>query len=102
MTRLHASVLVVSVALAGIAAAQDPFDAPVQPAAPRPAAKAASPADPTQPEPLAIEILRSSNPTTPLQLIQAAQAALQFGRPDETKRYLAKLLASNPAEEALA
>src|SRR5262249_10944094 len=31
-----------------------------------------------------------------------AQSALQFGRPDEAKRYLAKLMADKPADEALA
>ena len=100
--------------------AQDPFSAPPAGAAPMPmggetdpfgaggakpgvpAGPAAAPIDLTKPEPLVIRQLRESNPTTPAELMQAAQATLQFGRPDETKRYLAKLIASTPAENVLA
>jgi hypothetical protein len=103
--------------------AQDPFSAPPAAGTPTPmpmpgdadpfgagGAKPAGPAAPaaestvdlSKPEPLVIRQLRESNPTTPAELMQAAQAALQFGRPDETKRYLAKLIASTPAENLLA
>src|SRR5882724_5981029 len=93
------------IVLAGAATAQeDPFGA-----APKPGADAAAPAakrvvvpDATKRDPLAIELLRASNPTTLQELLQAAQSALQYGRPDESKQYLARLLADKPAEEALA
>ena len=110
---------------ASTACAQDPFAAPMPPAAGAPAAGAAADgaADPfgaagakppppaakpgeepgiTQPEPLVILQLRESNPTTPEQLVRAARAVFQFGRPDEAKQYLAKLLAGMPAEDDLA
>src|SRR5437762_6253999 len=92
--------------VAGAALAQeDPFGgkaAKPTEATPPTAAKPAEPADATKREPLVIELLRASKPTSPEQLIGAAQNALQFGRPDESKQYLAKLLASKPADEALA
>src|SRR5262249_13250590 len=89
----------------GAALAQkDPFAAPPKPApgaVGAAAAKAPVAGDSAKPEPLAIQLLRASNPTTPQELLRAAQSALQFGRPDEAKRYLAKLLADKPADEAL-
>jgi hypothetical protein len=84
------------------AAQEDPFAAPARPAAEAAAPKAAAAAESDKPEPLAIRLLRASNPTTPRELMQAAQSALQFGRPDEAKRYLAKFVAEKPADEALA
>ena len=78
----------------------DPFGAAG--AAPGAKPAAADPVDVTKREPLVIQQIRDSNPTTPGELMQAAQATLQFGRPDETKRYLAKLIASTPAENLLA
>jgi hypothetical protein len=66
------------------------------------AAATAEPADLTKREPLVIRQIRDSNPTTPAELMKAAQATQQFGRPDETRRYLAKLIASTPAENLLA
>jgi len=94
-------------AMAGLALAQeDPFAAGAAKAAARGGAPAAGArpeaAAAAQREPLVIELLRAGNPTTPEQLIAAAQGALQYGRPDESKRYLAKLLADKPADEALA
>lgn len=92
--------------LAGAALAQeDPFAA--KGAKPEGAPSAAAPklleaAEAMKREPLVIELLRASKPTTPEQLISAAQSALQFGRPDECKQYLAKLLATKPADEQLA
>src|SRR5438874_10702873 len=97
-SRLTAAVA--CVALANLCPAQeDPFGAAA-------AAKAAAapkievPLGPAKREPLVIELLRGSNPTTPDQLMAAAQTALQFGRPDETKAYLAKLLEAKPSDEA--
>ena len=52
-----------------------------------------------KPEPLAIQMLRDSNPTTPVELMRRRKSTLQFGRPDESKRYLAELLAAKPADE---
>jgi HEAT repeat protein len=91
----------------GICLAQeDPFGASPKPAGGTPAAAAgAKPAArPTvvEREPLVIELLRASNPTSPEQLLSAAQTAFQFGRLDEAKTLLAKLLAEKPADEALA
>ena len=103
--------------------AQDPFADPMgkAPAGADPAAPA-NPDDPFGPggakpaeekpktdeaprdinEPFVIQQLRDSNPATPVDLLSAAQTVFRFGRPDETKRYLAALLASNPKEEDLA
>jgi hypothetical protein len=78
----------------------DPFGAGG--ARPGPAAPAESPADVTKREPLVIQQIRDSKPTTPAELMKAAQATLQFGRPDETRRYLALLLAAAPPENQLA
>lgn len=103
---LTALLIVLSI-VSPLAAQPDPFGAAPQPApadaAPQPAARPAAPAaDPTKPEPLAIEMLRASNPTTPQQLMSATRSAFEFGRPDEAKRYLAKLVESKPADEVLA
>ena len=43
-------------------------------------------------EPLVIQQLRDSNPTTPEAILRAAYAVFQFGRPDEAKTYLTKFL----------
>ncbi len=80
----------------------DPFGAPAPRAGAPVAPAAGAPIDTTKPEPLPIQILRDANLTAPAELIRAAQAMLQFGRPDESKRYLARLLAAKPADEALA
>jgi hypothetical protein len=77
----------------------DPFGAGAKPAG---KAKAEAAAELAKPEPFAIQVLRDSNPTTPLELLRAAQAVLQYGRPDECKRYLAKFVASKAADEAMA
>src|SRR5262245_60087606 len=86
-------------------AQEDPF----APGAAKPAAEGAAPpaarpllVDPTKRDPLSIELMRAARPTTPEQLLGAAQGALQFGRADEAKLYLAKLLAAKPADEAIA
>jgi hypothetical protein len=93
-------------------AQEDPFGAaaakPADPGAPAAAAKAgsgdkaAAPVDATKREPLPIEMLRSNNPATPRDVLQAARAAFQYGRADESKRFLAKLLTDKPADDALA
>jgi hypothetical protein len=103
---LTALLIVLSI-VSPVAAQPDPFGAAPQPAPaeapPQPVARPAAPAvDPTKPEPLAIEMLRASNPSSPQQLIAAARAAFDFGRPDEAKRYLARLVESKPADDALA
>ena len=103
---LTALLIVLSI-VSPLAAQPDPFGAAPAPqppaeAAPRPAAKADLAADPTKPDPLAIEMLRASKPNTPPQLISAARSAFDFGRADEAKRYLAMLVESKPADEALA
>lgn len=114
--------LVLCVAIVGLgtplASAQDPFAAPVPGAAAPAAGDPADPfgvpppADPAKPkpadapltterEPLVIQQLRDSNPTTPEALLRAAQAVLQFGRPDEAKVYLAKFLAAKFSDAEL-
>src|SRR5689334_16921150 len=80
-------------------AQEDPFGtAPKpagEPAADAPAGKktATRPPPTAEREPLVIQLLRATNPSTPEQLLAAAQTALQFGRPDEAKKHLEKLLA---------
>src|SRR5262245_54534390 len=86
-------------------AQEDPFGgAAPKPgaAAPAPGARPVAPPDATKREPLVIEMLRARNATTPEQLLSAAQSALQFGRAEECKRYLAKLIDARPADDALA
>jgi hypothetical protein len=82
----------------------DPFGA--VPVAQQPAAgakgKAAAEAAKVAPLPVELQRLRDSKPATPVELLRSAQAALQFGRPDESKKYLAELIESKPADEALA
>jgi hypothetical protein len=104
MKRTKLRALLCACLLIGAAQAQeDPFGAPPKPAtAAAGAATAPTAGESDKPEPLVIQLLRASNPTTPRELMQAAQSALQFGRPDEAKRYLAKLVADKPADEALA
>lgn len=99
--------LVAAAVCGGICPAQeDPFGATPKPAGGAAAAPAAS--KPTlkpatvEREPLVIELLRASNPISPEQLLSAAQTAFQFGRPDEAKNSLAKLLADKPADDTLA
>src|SRR5690348_3466466 len=80
----------------GICLAQeDPFGASPKPAGGTPAAavgpKPAAKPTVVEREPLVIELLRASNPTSPDQLLSAAQTAFQFGRLDEAKSLLAKL-----------
>ncbi|MDX1945102.1 MAG: HEAT repeat domain-containing protein [Pirellulaceae bacterium] len=104
MTQLHPLAILLLVALATRAAlAQAPVD-PFGAGGPKPAAGPKPGAAPIAPleDPLVIKQLRESNPTTPQQLLVAAEATLQFGRPDETKRYLAQLLAAKPPEDDLA
>lgn len=91
-----------------VSAQEDPFGAAPKPAgeaaptAPAGKKTATRPPPTVEREPLVIELLRATNPTTPEQLLSAAQTALQFGRPDESKKHLEKLLADKPADEALA
>jgi len=85
----------------------DPFGGavPAAPAAPGPAGtkgKAAAEAAKVEPLPKELERLRESRPTTAIEVLRSAQAALQFGRPDEAKKYLAQLIESKPADEVLA
>jgi tetratricopeptide (TPR) repeat protein len=97
-SRLRAAIAFVILCNLGLAQ-EDPFGAVAKAAA---APKVDVPVGPAQREPLVIELLRRSNPTTPEQLVAAAQTALQFGRPDEAKAYLTKLLEAKPNDEALA
>jgi len=71
-------------------AAEDPFAA----GAADPGAAKPKPADAAglEREPLVIQQLRDSNPSTPEAILRAAYAVLQFGRPDEAKIYLARFL----------
>lgn len=73
---------------AGTVAAQ----APVPPAA----APAEVPADSP-----AVAAIRESNPTTPLELAQAAVLMVDLGRIDVANEYLGKLLAAMPSDEEL-
>ncbi|MCI0358787.1 MAG: hypothetical protein L0211_09925 [Planctomycetaceae bacterium] len=125
ITRQLASVLFLAALCCGplVSRAQDPF-APPKPggAAPGEAAAPPMPQDPfgaapapqpgtdkaTGPQlaeealPLVLQQLRDSNPQTPKAILQAANAVLQFGRPDEAKKYLARFLAAKFPEDQLA
>ncbi len=86
--------------LAGSAAllAQDPFGgANIDPA---PAVEKKDdkkqPAGPPPTEDIVILALRESNPTTPEELTSAAQKMMDYGEPEEARRYLAKLIAAKP------
>jgi hypothetical protein len=100
--------ILISVALSGriCRAQEDPFGAAPKPTGGAVAAPAGVKLIPKsealEREPLVIELLRASNPTSPEQLISAAQTAFQFGRPDEAKKSLARLLADKPADDVLA
>src|SRR5437588_7165849 len=95
--------LVLCLAAVRLAAAQDPFgEAKPKADAAAPAAKAVLPLISAVPDPLAIRLLRASNPTTPNELLQAAQVTRQYGRLAECKAYLAALLAAKAGDEALA
>ncbi len=89
-------------------AQEDPFGAAPRPAgddapaAPVGKKTATRPPPTVEREPLVIEMLRASNPSSPEQILSAAQSALQFGRTDEAKKYLEKLLADKPTDDVLA
>jgi CheY-like chemotaxis protein len=81
----------------------DPFGGGVAPPAAQP--KSDDPPDPTdlpRADPLVLQQIRESNPTTADQIIAAAAAVLNYGRPDECKRYLAKFVAAKFPEDELA
>jgi hypothetical protein len=79
---------------------QDPFGG--GPAAKPAAEKGKGPQLLEEALPLVLQQLRDSNPQTPKAILQAAIAVLQYGRPDETKRYLAQFLAAKFPEDQLA
>jgi hypothetical protein len=86
-------------------ASADPFSAPAPSATTPPAAApGTAPMDALgEKPPLVIQQLRDSDPQTPAALLKAALATLQFGRPDESQRYLAKFEeAKFPADELAA
>ena len=56
----------------------------------------------TRQEPIVILQLRERNPSTPHALVEAAKITLDYGRPDEAKKYLAKLLAAKAEASVLA
>jgi HEAT repeat protein len=77
---------------------------PMKPAAPGPKKPGDKPdADaPPPPDTPAVIAIRDSNPTTPIELLKAADAMLNLGRPDESKKMLAKLIAAKPDITTLA
>lgn len=82
----------------------DPFaEGAADPGAPAtdPKKKGADPAEPAKDESQVILQLRDSNPQTAEAILQAASAVLNYGRPDETKRYLSKFIAAKFPEDAL-
>jgi DNA-directed RNA polymerase subunit K/omega len=80
----------------------DPFgDGEAQPAAADPKKGTGEAAKLLQPESAVILQLRESDPKTADQLIRAASAVLDFGRPDECKRYLEKFVAGKFPEADL-
>ncbi|WP_254512510.1 hypothetical protein [Anatilimnocola floriformis] len=102
--------LLVTALLLAHAAAQppmgggDPFGAGgAPPAGPRkPGAPPVAPDEIRRAESIVIQQIRESNPTTALQIIGAAQSVLNFGRPDECKKYLEKFVAGKFPDDQLA
>ena len=83
----------------------DPFGAggaAPPPAGPRRPGAPVTPTEVQRAESLVIQQIRESNPTTAPQIIGAASSVLNFGRPDECKRYLAKFVEAKFPEEDLA
>lgn len=77
----------------------DPFGAKKAPA---PMPRDATPDLESRDEPALIQVIRESNPSTAVELVTAARQVLAYGRPDEAKRYLAKLVDGKPADAELA
>jgi hypothetical protein len=78
---------------------EDPFGAKK---GPMPMASEAAPEPERRNEPALIQVIRESNPTTPVELVTAARQVLDYGRADEAKRYLTKLLEAKADDAALA
>lgn len=89
-------------AAGGAAPAADPFGGGAPPAGAKTAPVAGLAVPQAQPLPPALQALRDGKPASPADLMQAAQAALQFGRADEARRYLAAVLAAKPADDVAA
>ncbi len=88
--------------LVPLAGAQDPFSAEAGKAAAKGRDAKAGPVVDLRPiEPQLILQLRENNPTTGIQLVEAARLTLDFGRPDEAKKYLAKAIALKMDESQL-
>ncbi len=106
--KLAIAALIVGPAAWSLAPAQDPFaegaKAPGAAAADAKGAKAKAPPPPdlSQPKPLILQYLDENKPTTPEQLLKAAQVTLNIGHPEETKKYLAAFIAARPDDAAVA
>ena len=124
--KVAVAAIVVGPAAWSLAPAQDPFakggKAPAgAPGAAAPAAGAAAVAAPAaagakagaktktrlipgieEKKPLVLQYLDENKPTTPEQMLKAAEITLNIGRADESKKYLASFLAAKPDEAALA
>jgi hypothetical protein len=105
--KLMIATLVLLPAVWSLARAQDPFaegaKAPEPPAANGKKGKTKlPPLEIIKPKPLILEYLDENKPTTPEQLLKAAQVTLNIGEPAECKKYLAAFLAAKPDDAATA
>lgn len=105
--KLFVATCAIGVLALSLATAQDPFDGDVEGKAGDPLEKKTDKEkakgkarqdelrllESIKKDPLAIQHVRESNPTTSEELVRAAQITLDFGRADEAKKYLAKFLA---------
>ncbi|HUE69501.1 MAG TPA: hypothetical protein VMP01_01320 [Pirellulaceae bacterium] len=105
--KLTIATLVLLPALWSLAPAQDPFAEAAK--APEPAAADGKkgkaklvPLEIPKAKPLLLEYLDEHKPTTPEQLLKAAQVTLNIGEPAECKKYLAGFIAAKPDDAATA
>jgi hypothetical protein len=117
--KLAVAALVVGPAAWSLAPAQDPFAEAGKAPAGAPGAAAPAAGAPVaggkngakaktrlvpipEKKPLVLEYLDQNKPTTPEQMLKAAEITLNIGRADESKKYLASFLAAKPEDATLA
>ncbi|HTN75431.1 MAG TPA: hypothetical protein VL096_09295, partial [Pirellulaceae bacterium] len=99
---IFAAMLIVGALGSAALLAQDPFGGEAAPMPKAPAGKGKKddeekkPAGPPPTSDIVVQSLRESNPTTPEQLVSAAQRMADYGDVTEARRYLAQLIAAKP------